>query len=179
MKKLTKGNLEDLAKVMPVLSEEEQKGYVGGNTVNVVMNRVNYGPNATLSSFTATSYDVDGKIIGEITGYMLEPSVSPEEAQISGSGAAISAGTYNIIESTFHGKSGYYELQDVPGRYDIKIHPGNTADDTSGCLMPGGTKNTSNNDPTIGNSRDMTNQLFDMFKEHGDQGIKIQINDKP
>ena len=31
MRKLTKSNLEELAKVMPVLSEEEQKGYVGGN----------------------------------------------------------------------------------------------------------------------------------------------------
>ncbi|MEG1729959.1 MAG: hypothetical protein RR280_10520, partial [Bacteroidaceae bacterium] len=30
MKRITKSNLEELAKVMPVLSEEEQKEYVGG-----------------------------------------------------------------------------------------------------------------------------------------------------
>ncbi|MEG1580475.1 MAG: JAB-like toxin 1 domain-containing protein [Bacteroidaceae bacterium] len=37
MKKLTKSNLEELAKVMPVLSEEEQKEYVGGDLI--YMNR--------------------------------------------------------------------------------------------------------------------------------------------
>lgn len=51
---------------------------------------------------------------------------------------AIPAGTYEIRD-TYSPRFGrmMLELIDVPGFQGIRIHSGNTADDTEGCLIPG------------------------------------------
>ena len=52
--------------------------------------------------------------------------------------SCIPVGTFNLVKGEFH-KGGYaaYEVVDVPGRYLIKIHRGNTADEVSGCIALG------------------------------------------
>lgn len=65
--------------------------------------------------------------------------------------SAIPAGTYEIDMNTVSPKfadrfwAACYKgivpwLKDVPGRTRILIHPGNTAADTDGCLLPGRNK---------------------------------------
>lgn len=51
---------------------------------------------------------------------------------------AIPYGKYKIVR-TFSNRFQHHtpELLDVPGFTGIRIHPGNTAADTSGCLLPG------------------------------------------
>ena len=51
-------------------------------------------------------------------------------------------------------------LVDVPGYSGVRIHPGNTAKDTDGCLLPG----TDHNDEGVINSRAAFLSLFDKIK---------------
>lgn len=51
---------------------------------------------------------------------------------------AIPAGTYEIRDTwSPHFKRMMLEVVDVPGFQGIRIHSGNVADDTEGCLIPG------------------------------------------
>lgn len=51
-------------------------------------------------------------------------------------------------------------LLNVPGFVGIRIHSGNTAADTEGCLLPGLIKNTN----YVGNSRVAFNKIFPLIK---------------
>lgn len=117
---------------MQILNCEEQSCYVGGDHVVVDVVRSYFGKNSTGSIYTATAYDDYGNVISQSTGYFLEPRYDPAKERISGSDTAIANGSYNVIPTTFHGRTGYYELSGVPGRSGIKIHEGNTGKDTCG-----------------------------------------------
>jgi|SRR5882757_2814274 len=52
-------------------------------------------------------------------------------------------------------------LVNVPGYEGIRIHPGNTAVDTDGCILPG----TYYDENTVANSRDTFNKLFLILKD--------------
>ena len=51
-------------------------------------------------------------------------------------------------------------LLNVPGFEGIRIHPGNTAADTEGCLLPG----TDHNQNSVSNSRAAFYELFEKIK---------------
>ena len=57
---------------------------------------------------------------------------------VPGTGYAIPAGSYSLRRTIYH-KGGYetFEVCDVPNRSRILIHPGNTEDDTRGCILLG------------------------------------------
>ncbi len=64
-------------------------------------------------------------------------------------------------------------LVDVPGFDGIRIHPGNTADDTHGCLLVGQTKT----EDSIGNSRAAFNHLYLQLQDVLDrQGGEVWMN---
>lgn len=67
----------------------------------------------------------------------MEPEYDPSRAEITKSDTAIKAGRYRyaIQESRKHGVVLRY--YDIPGRYDVLMHPGNMDDNTEGCTMPG------------------------------------------
>lgn len=60
---------------------------------------------------------------------------------------------------------------DVPGFGGIRIHPGNTAADTEGCILVGRTKG-----PTfVGESRAAFNALFPKIKEALEAGDSVTL----
>lgn len=67
-----------------------------------------------------------------------------------------------------------WEIQDVPERTYIMIHPGNTTDDTEGCLLPGLTQTIHDNQLFVGNSRAAFNQLMDELEQKEEWTIEIQ-----
>lgn len=101
--------------------------------------------------------------------YTLEDVVRPEK--IAGV-TAIPAGTYKvIINQSARFKRLLPLLIDVPGYAGIRIHPGNKAEDTEGCILVGDT--VANN--FIGSSVIAFNRLFAKMQAAKD-GITITIS---
>ena len=165
---------------------------------NVVINSTRrwYGKNSTVSTFTATAYNEQGEKIDSMQGYFLEPHVNYDSAKIAKSDKAIMYGTYNVIskaelekrinvqqkargEEEVNLRFDWY-VDDVPGRSGIAIHGGKNGDHTSGCLLPGDTLeyNEQAKDYTINNSQSKKNELFNFFKQYGENRIKINIGFK-
>lgn len=93
---------------------------------------------------------------------------------------AIPTGTYVIDMNTVSPKFGKRSwaqpyggkvprLQDVPGYEGVLIHPGNTADDTSGCILVGRNKVKGQ----VVESQDTFHSLMNILK--GDNDITITI----
>lgn len=85
---------------------------------------------------------------------------------------AIPAGTYQIIIN----KSGKFKrlmplLLDVPGFGGIRIHIGNTARETDGCILVGRTRGLD----WIGRSRDAYDELFAILTAALDSGERVYI----
>lgn len=85
---------------------------------------------------------------------------------------AIPAGTYSVtidLSSRF-GRLMPHVL-DVPGFTGIRIHPGNTAENTDGCILVGNTKGVS----SIGASRAAYSVLFALLGEATRKGETITL----
>jgi hypothetical protein len=85
---------------------------------------------------------------------------------------AIPAGRYNVVISP----SPRFErdmplLEAVPGYEGVRIHWGNTAKDTEGCILVGTTKGID----FIGHSRDEFASLFDKLEKAIDSGETVTI----
>lgn len=125
--------------VIPGMSAPVSTGVnpVTANGVNIVVSRTGYADDTTLSKFKMFAYGPNGEILSTMEGYFLEPVADYERSTTKNSDTAILPGVYQVKPSTFHGEEGYYEVMDVVGRTQIKIHKGNEAIDTTGCLLPG------------------------------------------
>ncbi|GAB2941418.1 hypothetical protein GCM10027048_02260 [Hymenobacter coalescens] len=108
---------------------------------------------------TLSEWFVDGK--AECFG--CEDVVRPAGAPKVPGKTAIPAGTYQVVNSYSKRFQQYLPLLlNVPGFEGIRIHSGNTAADTEGCLLPGGTLLP---DKTgVGNSRKAFIRLFAKLK---------------
>lgn len=65
-------------------------------------------------------------------------------------------------------------LLDVPQFKGIRIHPGNTSEDTDGCILPG-TTNAKEGDDFIGSSKKAFNKLFTKMEEAEEREEEITI----
>ena len=93
------------------------------------------------------------------------------EVKIHGE-TAIPAGTYNVVITPSNRfKRDLPLLEDVPGFAGIRIHPGNTAADTEGCILPGRT----HTDRTVGESKAAFNALFAKIQQALQDGDEITI----
>lgn len=85
---------------------------------------------------------------------------------------AIPYGTYNvIINMSNRFRRELPLLLDVPGFAGIRIHTGNTDDDTDGCILPGKIKHAN----YVGQSRDAFNALFTKMRQAIANGETITI----
>lgn len=107
------------------------------------------------------SPSADGATIGEITiggehqCYTCEDMVR-HGPKVPGE-TAIPAGRYRVIVNMSNRFQRLLPLLvDVPGFEGVRIHPGNTAADTSGCLLPGLTRGAN----SVGQSRMAFEPLF-------------------
>lgn len=100
-----------------------------------------------------------------------EPLTDIAKKKVHGK-TAIPKGTYEVA-MTWSNKYGKImpQLLDVPGYQGIRIHSGNTAADTEGCILVG---ETIVNENMIGNSRKVFAQLFGLLTEACQKG-KVYI----
>lgn len=107
---------------------------------------------------------------GHLECYILEDPVRPEKIKHK---TAIPAGKYEIIINFSNRfQKNMPLLLNVPNYKGIRIHPGNTAKDTSGCLLPG----TSKGIDFVGQSRKAYSRLLDKIRfalQHGKVFIDI------
>jgi putative uncharacterized protein VV1850 len=176
--KIKKQTLSELESAMRMLSKEEQSQFMGGDRVVVDVTRSYFGSQSTGSSYVATAYNNNGNVVSVITGYFLEPRYDPSLSRTAGSDTAIPDGRYNVSPSSYHGRSGYYEIDHVPGRSGIKIHSGVNGSDTTGCLLPGSGIVQVGGEYTVSGSPDERKELFGMFKKYGGGGIIMNIHAK-
>lgn len=99
------------------------------------------------------------------------PGQPVESWKVAGQ-TAIPAGTY-VVDITFSTrfKRDLPVLLDVPGFSGIRIHPGNTAADTEGCLLPGDTRESKR----VGLSRVAFDRLFAKLRVAKVKGEPITI----
>ena len=88
---------------------------------------------------------------------------------------AIPTGTYDvIINRSNRFKRRLPLLLNVPGYEGVRIHPGNTAADTEGCILVGVYRTVD----LVGNSRMAFNKLFEKMEAAVAAGDKITITIK-
>jgi len=85
---------------------------------------------------------------------------------------AIPRGTYDVkITPSARFKRDLPLLLSVPGFDGIRIHPGNTAADTEGCILPGADRLGK----SVGRSRVAFDALFTKIHEALDKGERVTI----
>jgi hypothetical protein len=89
----------------------------------------------------------------------------------------IPRGTYQVIITYSNRfKRELPLLVDVPGFEGIRIHPGNTDADSSGCILPATSWGRDGNaNPIGGNSREAFRRLFEKIEAALDAGQSVEI----
>lgn len=101
--------------------------------------------------------------------YTVEDKVRPEK--VAGV-TAIPAGTYKVV-ITMSPRFGRLLplLIDVPGFEGVRIHPGNTAADTEGCIIVG----LQRTDNGVAKSRDAMDKLQPLIQSAIDRGEEVTL----
>lgn len=103
--------------------------------------------------------------------FTLEDIVRPDGEKVHGK-TAIPSGTYSVtITPSNRFKRDLPLVENVPGFDGIRIHPGNTAEDTEGCILVGRTRGTT----WVGESRAAFAALFEKIKDALDAGDKVTL----
>lgn len=96
--------------------------------MKLILDRSEYRDQATLGELYVN---------GQWDSVTLEDGLQPNDIKVTGE-TCIPPGTYQVvITPSPKFKRDLPLLIDVPGFDGIRIHPGNTAEDTSGCLLVG------------------------------------------
>lgn len=118
--------------------------------MKIYIRRFEYGTNYTIGRLF---------VDGEYQCYTLEDKV--RDTKIFGE-TAIPAGKYKVvIDYSPRFKRELPHILDVPGFEGVRIHPGNTSEDTEGCILVGKLWGGTN---FIGQSRKAFEELFAKMK---------------
>lgn len=141
--------------------------------MNLVLQREPSGANATLGKLTRD----DGLFLCDtLEDRIREPAdwkpTDPVTWKVPGE-TAIPSGTYRIALTLSHrfGRT-LPLLMDVPGFDGIRIHPGNTAKDTEGCILTGVRMGPS----TVVESRAAFLIVYQRIQEALNEGEKVYIS---
>lgn len=118
----------------------------------------------TLERFAYLDNGVLGKIL-ELDIYTLERPWLNNEPFVS----CIPEGFYRVGIDQEGKWTGYPELQNVPGRTEIIVHPANRVDQIEGCIAPGLGWVVAQKEPEVRQSR----IAMTKFQEHGVTFIDI------
>lgn len=122
-------------------------------------------------TFTDESTTGELFVDGAFECFVLEDRVRPRGVKVYGK-TAIPYGTYEIVVTmSARFKRLLPLLLNVPNFTGIRIHPGNKAVDTEGCLLPG-TKRAKN---IVFESRKAFDRLFTRIKAAKAKGEKVTI----
>lgn len=109
---------------------------------------------------------------GEHECWTLEDVVRPEGEKIYGA-TAIPFGTYSVgITFSQHFQRDLPLVLGVPNFQGIRIHPGNTAADTEGCILVG----TEHTETSVLNSRAAFNSLFPKIGDAIRRGEEVTLS---
>lgn len=108
---------------------------------------------------------------GKAECFTLEDVVRPDGVKVYGE-TAIPAGVYGVIVTPSNRfKRDLPLVENVPGFEGIRIHPGNTAADTQGCILVGVAKTPT----SVTHSREAFDRLFQKIKESIGAGEKVTL----
>lgn len=119
----------------------------------------------------SSQYSTIGEMLidGTHTCYTLEDVVREEKIP---SETAIPAGCYEVtITYSNRFKKDLPLINNVPNFSGVRIHPGNKAEDTEGCILVGLSKSLD----FIGSSKIAFDKIFARIKEAIDKGDKVMI----
>ena len=105
--------------------------------------------------------------------YIMEDKI--REEKIKGI-TAIPRGTYEVVITMSNRfKRLLPLLLNVPNYEGVRIHAGNTSEDTEGCLLPGLSLGTVNEKRAVTNSRQAFEMVFKKIQSALDKGEKVTI----
>jgi lysozyme len=108
----------------------------------------------------------------EFDCYTVEDAVRPNGQKVPGK-TAIPEGRYNVVVShSPRFRRDLPLLQNVPNFQGVRIHPGNTAKDTEGCIIPGKIRNADG----VGQSRVAFDKLFAALRAELAAGREIWMS---
>jgi hypothetical protein len=123
------------------------------------------------TDFTEVSSIGDFSINGERFCFSLEDKYRSDGIKVYGK-TAIPCGTYNVtIDYSNRFKRLMPHILDVPGFEGIRIHKGNTAEDTEGCILLGRIKD----EDWVGESKAVFDAFFEQLKVAVDNHEKVTI----
>lgn len=131
--------------------------------MNLTLERLQLDDQVTIGRMS-----VDGS---DWTCWTCEDTVRDPGVKIHGA-TAIPAGTYQVqITHSPRFNRLLPLLLDVPGFSGVRIHPGNTADDTEGCILVGHVRMSEG----VGKSRMAFDELLPMMQSVQDDGEPITL----
>lgn len=114
-------------------------------------------PTVTIERVVMLDYGTLGVLrLGEFSCWTLERAWHDNERNVS----CIPEGRYAVAPDREGRWTGYPELQSVPGRSEIIIHPANRVSELQGCIAVGLTRHIADEHMTIGSSRLAYNALI-------------------
>lgn len=136
--------------------------------MEMTLHRISCGPTCTIGQLYIDGYPAC---------YTLEDVVRPDGVKVYGE-TAIPYGRYQVvITPSQRFKRDLPLLLNVPMFEGIRIHPGNTAEDTHGCILPG----MQRDGDKVLHSKAAFDGIFAEIREALDEGheVWIEITDRP
>lgn len=132
--------------------------------MKLLLKRVQLDPDVTIGSLT---------VDGQFECWTCEDTVRPPGVKVAGR-TAIPFGRYAVtITRSPRFQRDLPLVESVPGFSGVRIHPGNTADDTEGCILPGQDRRPKG----VGRSKIAFDLLFEKMRTaiHNGETVTLEI----